>query len=156
MRLLARHTALVALLLLTASEALIVQWALLATGRGALGLLGFVGLLPVVAGVNFVLIFWLRPRSRSGLSAYVMSRVIMLGSMAALLTGPLLFASFAIVALPLFAVHGSIEPGPVARAALVAGGGVAVAVGFGTIWVALALYSFGIGRSRIDRPGSRI
>jgi hypothetical protein len=144
MRLLARHTMLVALLLLTTSEALIVQWGLLASGRGVLGPLGFLALLPTVAALNFALIFWLRPRSRSGFSAMLMNRFIMLGSMGALLSGPLLFASFAVVIVPLFALYGSADPGPVARGVILAGGGVAIAFGFGSI-----LWGFAVGQRRV-------
>ena len=120
------------------SETLLVQWILLASGRTPLGAVGFVLLLAAIAALNMGLVWLLRHRGRGPLGR-VLSRAAMLGSLGALFTGPPMLGAFAvgIALLPL----GSESQ---VQGVLVAGGGQAVAIGFGSI-----LWGCSIGQRRV-------
>lgn len=126
------------LLCLCLSEALLVQWLRLAAGQAPLGASGLALALALLASVNLALILSLRTLSRGTPLWFAVSRVLMLVSLGALLTGPLLGASFATTGALLVAVDLLRGPDPRAAAYLVTGGGAAVALGFGCIlWGAL-------------------
>ena len=139
MRFLGSHMFGVLLALLAGSEALILQWALLATGREPLGAGGFAAVGLGLVAANVALLFAMRARSRSGIASLIWSRVFMLGSLGALFSGPPLLAAFGVIGLPLL-VAGA--PG---NGALIAGGGAAVALGFGSI-----LWGFLVGQRRVS------
>jgi predicted MPP superfamily phosphohydrolase len=123
-----------ALVLLGVAEVLIAHWALLVLrGSGlspAMAAPAFVG---VVAG-NALLLPMARRRMRARGLARVFSRTWIIGSIAALWAGILLSMSFAALEVLLFAIGRFVEIDASTRAAVVGlGGGVAIAVGFGSI-----------------------
>ncbi len=71
MPLVTRNLPTIALLLLTGSEAMILQWALLATGRATLSVQGFVAAMAILALLNAGLVFAMRRRPRRGPLAWV-------------------------------------------------------------------------------------
>lgn len=140
MRFLRRHLALSVLIFLTLSWVLIIQWALLASGRTALSPAGSAAFAAGVAAASFGLVVWpRRGRRRRGRSRW-MSQALMLTNLGALFSGPPLIIAFAAIGLPLFA-RGS----PTTEPALIAAGAVAVSIGFGSI-----LWGFLVGQRRLS------
>jgi len=133
-----------ALLLLTASELLILHWWSLARGFGLSGAeagLAFCA----IGGLNLLVFPWARARIRAEGVVLLLSRGWIIGSVAALLTGLLLAAVFALAgggSLLLLAFAG--PSAPEVRPLLVALGGVAVATGFGSI-----SWAYFVGQHRV-------
>ena len=123
---------------LVLSEALILQWALLASGRAPLGPGGFVGLLAGVGLFNTALLRLVRRRG-SGPVSFAVSRIAMVGSLGALLTGPPLLGAL-VVGIAMLPLASASQ----VQGVLVAGGGLAVAFGFGSI-----LWGCSIGQRRV-------
>jgi predicted MPP superfamily phosphohydrolase len=111
------------------SETLILQWLLIATGLSGFGWLAGVAVAIGLAVVNAVTLMGLRALSWNSLTVYVVSRAYMIVSLGALITGPILAAALLVAAVP--AALGSPST---AQAAFVAGGGLALALGFGSIF----------------------
>ena len=123
---------------LVLSETLLVQWVLLASGRAPLGPARFALLLAGVGLFNTVLVRFMRRRGRGPVST-LLSRSAMIGSLGALFTGPPLLVAFAVgIALLPLGTQSQVQ------GVLVAGGGVAVAIGFGSI-----LWGYSIGQRRV-------
>jgi len=125
-----------ALLLLTASEVLILHWWSLANGHGFSAVTAGLAFVAVEA-LNLVLFPMARARIRSEGVALALSRGWIIGSVAALFTGVLLASAFAMAGvgwLLFYVTHIQETPSaPPLRPILVAVGGVAVALGFGSI-----------------------
>jgi len=136
------------MLMLTVSETLVLHWLLLVSGRPGLGWMQAVLCAVLVAAANFAIASLLRRRSRTIRPVWVMSRLFMVGSLGALVSGPLLILVFVSggLALGLTRVFGG--PDRVADVMFVAGGTVAVAIGFGSM---LWGYLVGQRRVRVDR-----
>ncbi|MEE9281537.1 MAG: metallophosphoesterase [Myxococcota bacterium] len=129
-------------LLVVGSEALVLHWLLLAwTGEGLTALQG----LAWMAGLglaNAALLVGLRGFARGRLRTRVISRVWMLSSLGALFSGPPLFVVFALGGGLLWLLPSL--GGSVVESALVGGGGLAVAFGFGSI-----LWGYLVGQRRL-------
>ncbi len=151
-QLLARYLSVAAVTLVALSEALILQWTRLATGRPALGPGEFVLAILGLAALNLVLMTALRRRRRRGLAGQAASRAFMMGSVAALFSGPLLLGVFTAVGVPLLAVELLHGPAPLGQALLIAGGGLAIAVGFGSIAWGYLVGQRRITVERLDLP----
>ncbi len=126
------------------SEMLILHWLLLVTKRPAPGALAWALGTPVLGLANFLALYVVRAFSRKVKPVYYAGRLFMIGTLGAMLTGPLLAAAFALLVLParLFdALTGT--PG-LGEVALVGGGGAAIALGFGSI-----LWGFLVGQRRL-------
>lgn len=138
-----RRMLLLSILLVSLSEILIVHWTALALGRGGLGFASGVLLVVAVAGLNLVLFPAARSRIHATGIGLVFSRVWILGSVAALLTGMMLAVVF--VALYggawLFGLEATRDT------AILWLGGVVIALGFGSgLWGA----TVGNRRVRVD------
>lgn len=127
LRFIARNLFAVAVLLVAASEVLILQWAVLATGRASLGAGGAALAILGVTAANLGLMTWMRRGRRS---SRALRAPFMLVSIGALLSGPLLLASFA----------GALA-GPQVAAV---GGALALSVGFGSVF-----WGYSIGQRRV-------
>ena len=143
-----RNIGTLVLLGLIASEALVLAWLwLAATGQG-LGLLGLGAALLGVLALNGSALSWVtgrrRRRRRGGM--FAMNQFWVVGSLGALATGPMLAGVFLFVGGLLWAADALDHRG--ANLALVGGGGVAVALGFGSM---LWGYVFGQRRVQVDR-----
>ena len=134
--------------MVTVSETLLLHWLLLVSGRPGLGWLEGVLCAVLVAVANLAIVSLLRRGSQGIRPVWVMSRLFMVGSLGALVSGPLLILVFMSggLALGLTQVFGG--PDRVADAMFVAGGTVAVAIGFGSM---LWGYLVGQRRVRVDR-----
>jgi len=121
------------LLLLTASEVLILHWWSLANGSGFSVVTAGVAFCAVGA-LNRVAFPMARARIRAGGAALVVSRAWIIGSVAALFAGVLLACAFAITGIGWLLASVIAGPGaPPPRPILIALGGVALAAGFGSI-----------------------
>lgn len=138
-----RHLRLTSLLLLAGSEALVLEWAWIASGRDAVGAFAFGGVWVALAGVNLALIGAPRLLRRRRPSLFRLNRSVMLVSLGALLSGPLLLCVFALSGLLALALGAGQQES--VRSALVVGGGGAVALGFGAI-----LWGFLVGQRRVS------
>jgi uncharacterized protein len=131
-----------ALFIAAGSEALIVEWLLRALGPHTLGLAGFVAALLGLAALNAGTLLVLPRFARAARAGYVFGRVWLVLSVAALVTGPLLGAVFALFG-PLTWL------GPLGNSAgsrlLVDAGGAAVALGYGSI-----LWGYLVGQRRVE------
>jgi predicted MPP superfamily phosphohydrolase len=118
---------------LTAAEGLIVHWWSLANGRG-LSIVEAGAVLAALGAMNVVAFPLARTRIRAEGVALVLSRGWIIGSVAALLAGLLLGCVFAIVGVGwLLGSAFAAQSAPPVQPILVIAGGVAVAVGFGSI-----------------------
>jgi len=135
----------VALLLVSLSETLILQWARIVVDISTLAWPGFLAALGVLAALNLLFLFGVRRYSREVRAAWLATRVYMVGSVGALASGPLLGIAFAGVGAWLLAsdLMGG-GPEPKRAFAYAASGGVAVALSFGSI-----LYGFLVGQRRV-------
>jgi predicted MPP superfamily phosphohydrolase len=120
-------------------ETLILQWGLAAAGLPSFGWLATVALAPALAVANLLAMMALRSLSWDSRAIYAVSRLYMVGTVGALISGPLLAAAFLAAAVP--GLVGALDA---ARATLVAGGGAALALGFGAI-----LWGWGVGQRRV-------
>ena len=134
----------VAVGLLSAGEVLLLQWASLAFRAEGLGMAPALAALAMLAAFNVYALRWARGQLRSRGPARVLSRVWLLGSVAALLTGVLLAVVFVLVGGGL----GILGKSYAGATALAWTGGASVALGFGSVlWGA----SVGDRRVRVDR-----
>lgn len=132
-----------AILLVTASEVLMVHWALLTWRGTGLDWTGGLLLMGLVSAVNVVLFPAARRRIHAKGLGLVFSRVWILGSVSALMTGMLLATVLGAVVVAAWALN--LESG--AHTAFVGFGGVAVALGLGSgLWGS----TVGNHRVRID------
>ncbi len=138
----------VAMLLLSVSETLLLHWLLLLSGRAGLGWSEGVLFTGLIGAANVATAATLRRLSWDIGAVWVMSRVFMLGSLGALLSGPPLILAFISVAGTVWLVQALGGADQVGDAMFVAGGAVAVAFGFGSI---LWGYLVGQRRVRVDR-----
>ncbi len=127
LRFIARNLIAVAVLLVAASEVLILQWALLASGRSALGAGGLGLAILGVTGANLLLMTWLRRGRRP---SRALRGAFMMVSLGALLSGPLLLAAFA----------GGLAGPQVAAVS----GAVALSIGFGSVF-----WGYSVGQRRV-------
>ena len=141
-----RNARVSALLVAASSEALIVEWGLRATGWGSLGIAGFVAAVAALALLNAATLATLPRIARRGPAGYVAGRLWLVASVAALVTGPLIAAVFALFGpLAWLGPLASDRLGEVARAVLVPGGGAAVALGFGSMF-----WGYFVGQRRVE------
>ncbi len=124
----------IALVALSAAQVLILHWVMLAArGVGLSGAQAFVGFV-VVLLTNVVLFPMARRRIRAEGMALVFSRGWIIGSIAALWAGLLLAASFLFFGGSVWLLGWAIEVSEPTRSLVLAGGGgLAIALGFGSI-----------------------
>jgi len=135
-----------ALFIAAASEAFIVEWGLRATGWGSLGVGGFLASVLALTAFNAAALVTLPRLARTGAAGYLAGRVWLVASVAALVTGPLIAAVFALFGpLAWLGPLASERIGDVARAVLVPGGGAAVALGFGSMF-----WGYLVGQRRVE------
>jgi predicted MPP superfamily phosphohydrolase len=139
----ARYTA---LLLLAGSEALIVEWLLRSTFGQSLGLAGGGMALAALGAWNVLLLALLPIFARRVRGGFALGRIWLVGSLAALISGPLLAGAFALFA-PLSRLSA-----PLGEAVLVAGGAAAVAIGFGSMFWGWLVGQRRVEVERIDLP----
>jgi len=141
-----RNARVSALFVAAGSEALITEWALRAIGFGSLGPARFAGLVVALAFANAATLAILPRLARRARAGFVVGRVWLVASVAALVTGPPLAAVFAFFGpLEWLGPLASERLGHVATALLVPGGGAAVALGFGTIF-----WGYLVGQRRVE------
>lgn len=140
-----RNARVSALFIAAASEALTVEWAARAFFGRSLGLAGFAVATAAIALGNALALANLTRIARAP-AGYRLGRLFLVGSVAALCTGPLLALVFALFG-PLSALGalGAPRIGEVAARSLVAAGGVAVAIGYGSI-----LWGYAVGQRRVE------
>jgi len=141
-----RNTRYSALFLLAGSEALIVEWLLRATTSLSLGLAGGALLTCVLAITNVATLALLPVFARRASSGYRLGRFWLVGSLGALISGPPLAAAFALFA-PLAWLHRS-----AGETLLIASGGAAVALGFGSMFWGWLVGQRRVEVERIDLP----
>ncbi len=132
------------LLLLVGSEVLLVHWLLLASSGSGLGLSSAASTVVALITLNIGSMFLLMRLARRTNSFFVLSRVWLLASLAAVFSGPPLLASFAFVG-SLAWLTQSLGEGATGQAALVGSGGAAIAIGFGSI-----LWGYFVGQRRVE------
>jgi predicted MPP superfamily phosphohydrolase len=141
-----RNARVTALFVAAASEALIVEWAVRAFAGTSLGLLGFAAATLAIALGNALALANLPRLARRAPGGYAISRLFLVGSVAALITGPLLALVFALLGpLSWLAALHAPQMGAVAAQSLVAAGGVAVALGYGSIF-----WGYAVGQRRVE------
>ena len=141
-----RNVRVSALLVAASSEALIVEWALRATSVGSLGVAGFALAVVALALANAATLAVLPRLARRARTGFVVGRLWLVASVAALVTGPLLLAVFAFLGpLSWLGPLASDRLGQVAKALIVPGGGAAVALGFGSIF-----WGYLVGQHRVE------
>jgi len=128
-----------ALFLLAGSEALIVEWLLRATTGRGLGLLAGAALACALVLSNIATLALLPVFARRTTSGYRLGRLWLVGSLGALITGPPLALAFAVFG-PLALLHP-----PAGETLLIASGGAAVAVGFGSMF-----WGWLVGQRRVE------
>ena len=136
------------MLLLAISETLLLHWLLLATGLSGLGWRQGAACTVLIALANLATAVTLRRLSWNIRAVWVMSRVFIIGSLGALLSGPLLIFVFIVVGGTLRLVQAFGGLPQAGDAVFVAAGTVAVALGFGSI---LWGYLVGQRRVRVER-----
>jgi len=142
-----------ALVIGAASEALIVEWLLRAVGAGSLGLAGFALTVAGLTLANAATLLTLPRVARRGLAGYHLGRVWLVASVAALVTGPLLALVFLLFGpLAWLGALANASLGHVARDLLIAGGGGAVALGFGSIFWGYLVGQRRVEVDRVDLP----
>jgi predicted MPP superfamily phosphohydrolase len=135
-----------ALLIAATSEALILEWAARAVGYGSLGVLGFLAAIVGIALANALTLANLARIARRVRGGFTVSRLWMVASVAALVTGPPLAAVFAFLGpLAWLGPFAHERLGEVAHALLVPGGGAAVALGFGSMF-----WGYFVGQRRVE------
>lgn len=139
----ARYTA---LLLLAGSEALIVEWLVRSALGQSLGLAGGGLALAALGAGNVALLAFLPVFARSVRGGFALGRLWLVGSLAALISGPLLAGAFALFA-PL-----SWLSQPLGNTVLAAGGAAALAVGFGSMFWGWAVGQRRVEVERVDLP----
>jgi len=140
-----RKILLSSLLLIGISETALLQWLLLVSGRPGLSWTQ-AALSVVLLGIaNFVTLATLRRLPWDIRPFWIASRVFMVGSIGALLSGPLVLLVFALAAGALWLVQAFGGPTQGTNTAFIAGGTVAVALGFGSI-----LWGFLVGQRRVS------
>jgi hypothetical protein len=148
-----RNARVSALFIAAGSEALIVEWALRATGVGSLGVAGFALAVAALALANAATLAILPRFARGARAGFVVGRLWLVASVAALVTGPLLLAVFALFGpLAWLGPLASEHLGEVAKALIVPGGGAAVALGFGSIFWGYAVGQHRVEVDRVDLP----
>lgn len=135
-----------ALLLLAGSEALILEWLLRSALGESLGLAGGGMALAALGAGNVALLAFLPLVARRLRGGFALGRLWLVGSLAALISGPLLAAAFA-----LFAPLAWLSQ-PLGDTVLAAGGAAAVAVGFGSMFWGWAVGQRRVEVERIDLP----
>jgi predicted MPP superfamily phosphohydrolase len=141
-----------ALVLGAASEALIVEWLLRASGSGSLGLGGFAAAVAALTLANAATLLVLPRVARRGPAGYLVGRVWLVASVAALVTGPLLALVFLLFGPFTWLGPTGGEVGHVARGLIVAGGGGAVALGYGSIFWGYLVGQRRVEVDRVDLP----
>jgi predicted MPP superfamily phosphohydrolase len=121
------------------SETLILQWTLITSGLSGFGWLAGVGLSAAFAFLNAATLMSLRALSWRNRPVYLLTRVYMIASLGALITGPILAAVFLASVVP--AISGATSA---AQATLVGGGAVAIGLGFGSM-----LWGYLVGQRRV-------
>ncbi len=133
-------------LLLAGSETLVVQWLLLLTTGAGLSWPAALACLLGFAALNVLAMATLFRFARTTRLAFVGARVWMLGSLGAVFSGPLLAGSFTFVGGTAWLTRDlGGEISAMGHTALIASGGLAVAVGFGSI-----LWGYLVGARRVD------
>ena len=135
-----------ALFLLAGSEALIVEWLVRALSGKSLGLALGALLACGLAVMNVVTLALLPMFARRTSGGYRLGRLWLVGSLGALISGPPLALAFAVFA-PLAWLH----PGA-GKTLLLAGGGVAVAVGYGSMFWGWLVGQHRVEVERLDLP----
>ncbi len=128
-----------ALFLLAGSEALIVEWLLRATLGRSLGLALWTGTVCALAVANIATLALLPVFARRASVGYRLGRFWLVGSLGALISGPPLALAFALFG-PLAWLHR-----PAAESLLLASGGAAVALGFGSMF-----WGWLVGQRRVE------
>ena len=147
-----RHLWLALLLFLTISETLIVQWAALALRGSPLPLLGLLLCAVGIAAANLGLI--LLPRFRRGSRRrhrFALNRALMMTSLGAMLSGPLLAGAFVLAGVAALGLEPLLQR-PLGTELLVAAGGAALALGFGAILWGWAIGQHRVKVERVDLP----
>ncbi len=139
----ARYSALV---LLAGSETLISEWLLRAVLGWSLGPAGGAALLGALVLTNVLTLAVLPVFARRSAAGYGLGRFWLVGSLGALISGPLLAAAFL-----LLAPFTWLDPLG-AETALLASGGVAVAVGFGSMFWGWLVGQHRVEVERLDLP----
>ncbi len=138
------HILWLTLLMVVGSEALVFHWLLLAlTGTGFTPLEGLYCMAALGVG-NAALLVSLRGLARKRTRSLLLSRVWMLSSLGALFSGPPLVAVFALGTGALWVLR-PLGSSLVVEPALVAGGGLAIGFGFGSI-----LWGYLVGQRRVS------
>jgi hypothetical protein len=137
--------------LVSAGEVLLLQWASLALHGRGLGLAGAIAAVAALGVFNGFALRWARGRLHSRGFPLVLSRLWMLGSIAALLTGLLLAAGFVLVG-------GGIQIAGLERAApgtLAWTGAACVALGFGSVFWGASVGNYRVRVDRVELPTRR-
>ena len=135
-----------ALFLLAGSEALITEWLLRAFAGGSLGLAWGVALTLALAVMNVATLALLPRFARGARGGYSFGRLWLVGSLGALISGPPLALAFAVFA-PVSWLH------PAAGdALLLASGGAAVVLGFGSMFWGWLVGQRRVEVERLDLP----
>ncbi len=135
-----------ALFVLAGSEALIVEWLARVTTGGGFGLAVGALLACGLAVTNVVTLALLPMFARRAAGGYRLGRIWLVGSLGALISGPPLALSFAVFA-PLAWLHP-----PAGETLLLASGGAAVAVGFGSMFWGWLVGQRHVEVERLDLP----
>ena len=142
------HVRWLALFGLIGSEALVGCWLWLAVTGRAPGLLGLAGVALGVLALNAGALGWVgrgRGRGRRRRGLFAMNRLWMVGSLGALATGPLLALAFAVGGVLLLTSTALGAGSGGAEGVMLAGGGLAVATGFGSM-----LWGYLVGQRRVQ------
>lgn len=132
----------IALVALSAAEVLILHWVVLAATGVGLTAIEALAAFAVILLTNMVLFPMARRRIRAEGIALLLSRGWIIGSIAALWAGLLLAVAFAFFGGSVWLLRFAIEvPDPLRAAVVAGGGGLAIALGFGSI-----LWGYAIGQ----------
>ncbi len=134
-----------ALGVLAVSEMLILNWLLLISGRAGLGLPEALVCTVGIAGANVITLVVLRALSWDIRPVWILSRLFMVGSLGAIVSGPPLMLVFLAASAGRWWIQPSIEPLAGAGPLLATGGGLALALGFGSM-----LWGYLIGQHRVE------
>jgi hypothetical protein len=140
------------MLALSAGEVLLLQWAALTFRGEGLGPGSALAALAALAAFNLFTLRWSRARLRSRGLALVLSRVWLLGSVAALFTGLMLAAVFVLVGGG-FEIAGKSRAGAIA---LVWTGGTSIALGFGSVLWGASVGNYRVRVDRVALPARRL
>jgi len=134
-RLLLNHFFLTVLAVLSAAEVGLLLWVRFALGQPVLGPLWILGLIPAIGLANAAVITALRRLGGGRFAGHVLSRMFLVASLGALLSGILLV----LVSPPMLLAQLVVGTTSLGDALLAGAGGVAVALGFGSIFWGFAL-----------------